>query len=87
MLFNTDPRKQEMFARLVSKVYLSRKLNQASPLPLDFNYNTVQTVEVLKGIDLSLDKKLDFNILVDNKINQWNKNNRHNETILIYNFA
>ena len=87
MLFNPDPRKQETFARLVSKVYFSRKLKQASPVPLDFNYNTVKTVEVLKHLDFSLDKKLDFNIHDDNKINKWNKNNRHKETILIYYFA
>ena len=48
------------------QVYFLKKLNQGGPLPLDFNDNTVQTVEVHKY--LSLDKKVDFNIHIDNKI-------------------
>ena len=40
MLFNPDPRKQ------ASEFYFSRKLNQDSRLPLEFNDNTVQTVKV-----------------------------------------
>ena len=67
MLFNPDPRKQAM------EVYFSRKLNQNSPLPLDFNDNKVQTVEVHNPLGLSLDKKLDFNIRIKNKINKYNK--------------
>ena len=67
MLFNPDLRKQ------ATEVYLSRKLNQDSPLPLDFNDNTVQTVEVHNHLGLSLDKKLDFNIHIENKINKCNK--------------
>ena len=67
MLFNSDPRKQAM------EVYFSRKLNQNSPLPLDFNENKVQTVEVHNHLGLSLDKKLDFNIHIKNKINKCNK--------------
>ena len=67
MLFNPDPRKQ------ATEVYFSRKLNQDSPLPLDFNGNTVQTVEVHNHLGLSLDKKLDYNILTENKINKCNK--------------
>ena len=67
MLFNPDPRKQAM------EVYFSRKLNQNSPLPLDFNENKVQTVEVHNHLGLSLDKKLDFNIHIKNKINKYNK--------------
>ena len=67
MLFNPDPRKQ------ATEVYFSRKLNQDSPLPLDFNDNTVQTVEVHNHLGLSLDKKLDYNILTENKINKCNK--------------
>ena len=67
MLFNPDPRKQ------ATEVYFSRKLNQDSPLPLDFNDNTVQTVEVHRHLGLSLDKKLDFNIHIDTKINKCNK--------------
>ena len=64
---NPNPRKQ------ATEIYFSRKLNQDSPLPLDFNDNTVQTVEVHKHLNLSLDKKLDFNIHIDNKINKCNK--------------
>ena len=67
MLFNPDPSKE------ATEVYFSRKLNQDSPLPLDFNDNTVQTVEVHKHLGLLLDKKLDFNIHIDNKINKCNK--------------
>ena len=67
MIFNSDPRKQAM------EVYFSRKLNQGSPLPLDFNDNTVQTVDVHNHLGLSLDKKLDFNIHIKNKINKCNK--------------
>ena len=67
MLFNSDPRKQ------ATEVYFSRKLNQESPLPLDFNDNTAQTVEVHKHLGLSLDKKHYFNIYIDNKINKCNK--------------
>ena len=67
MLFNPDPRKQ------ATEVYFSRKLNQDSPLPLDFNDNTVQTVEVHNHLGLSLDKKLDFNVHIENKINKCNK--------------
>ena len=67
MVFNPDPRKQ------ATGVYFSRKQNQDTSLPLEFNDNTVQVVEVLKHLGLSLDKKLDFNIRVDNKINKCNK--------------
>ena len=67
MLCNPDPRKQAM------EVYFSRKLNQKSPLPLDFNDNKVQTVEVHNHLGISLDKKLDFNIHIQNKINKYNK--------------
>ena len=67
MIFNSDPRKQAM------EVYFSRKLNQGSPLPLDFNDNTVQTVDMHNHLGLSLDKKLDFNIHIKNKINKCNK--------------
>ena len=65
MLFNPDPRKQ------ASEFYFSRKLNQDSRLPLEFNDNTVQTVKVHNR--LWLEKKLDFNIHIDNKINKCNK--------------
>ena len=47
MLFNPDPRKQ------ATEVYYSRKLNQDSPLPFDFNDNAVQTVEVHNHLGLS----------------------------------
>ena len=67
MLFNPDPRKQ------ATEVYFSRKLNQDSPLPLDFNNNAVQTVEVHNHLGLSLDKKLDLNVHIENKINKCNK--------------
>ena len=67
MLFNPDPSKQE------AEVYFSRKQNQDGPLPLGFNDNTVQIVEVYKHLSLSLYKKLDFNIHIDNKINKCNK--------------
>ena len=52
MLFNPDPIKQ------ATGVYFSRKLNQGSPLLLDFNDNTVQTLELHNHLGLSLDKKL-----------------------------
>ena len=67
MLFHPDPRKQAM------EVCFSRKLNQDSTLPLQFNDNTVQTVEEHKHLGLSLDEKLDFNIHVDSKVNKCNK--------------
>ena len=67
MLFNPDPRNQ------ATEVYFSRKLNQDSSLPLDFNDNTVQTAEVHNHLGLSLDKNLDFNIHIENKINKCNK--------------
>ena len=51
IIFNRDPRKQ------ATEVSFSRKLDQGSLLPLDFNDNTVQTVEVHKQLGLLLDKK------------------------------
>ena len=54
-----------------SEFYFSRKLNQDSRLPLEVNDNTVQIVKVHNR--LSLEKKLDFNIQIDNKINKCNK--------------
>ena len=76
MLFNPDPRKQE------TQVYFSRKQKQDSPLPLEFNDNTlplefndntVQSIELRKHLGLSFDKKLDFDIPIDDKINKCNK--------------
>ena len=67
MLFNPDPRKQ------ATEVYFSKKQSQDSPLQLEFNDNTVQIVELHEHFGLSLDKKLDFNIHIDNKINNCNK--------------
>ena len=64
MLLNPDPRMQ------ATKVYFLRKLNQDSPLPLDLNDNTGQTVEVHNHLGFSLEKKLDFNIHIENKINK-----------------
>ena len=61
MLFNPHHRKQ------ATEVYFSRKLNHDRFLPLDFNDNTVQTVEVHNHHGLSLDEKLDFNIHNENK--------------------
>ena len=61
MIFNTDPRDQSM------EVYLSKKQNQGSPFPLEFNDNTVQTIEKHKHVVVSLDIKLNFNIHIDNK--------------------
>ena len=37
---------------------------------LEFHNNEVQTAEVHKRLGLSLDTKLVFNILIDNKINK-----------------
>ena len=54
-----------------SEFYFSRKLNQDSRLPLEFNDNTVQTVKVYNG--LSLAKKRNSNTHIDNKINKCNK--------------
>ena len=51
IIFNRDPRKQ------ATEVSFSRKLDQGSLLPLDFNDNTVQTVEVHKQLGLLLHKK------------------------------
>ena len=68
--FNPDPRKQ------TTEIYFSRKLNQDSPLPFDFNDNTVEVynyVEVHNYLGLPLDKKLDFNIHIENKTNKCNK--------------
>ena len=67
MFFNPNPRKQ------ATQFYFSRKLNQDSPLPLELNYNTVQTVEVDNHLRISLDKILDFKIHIDNKINKCNR--------------
>ena len=41
----------------VTKVYFLWKLNQESPLPLDFNDNSVQTVEIHKNLSISVGKK------------------------------
>ena len=76
MLFHPDPKKQ------ATEVYFPKKKNQDSPLPLAFKDNTVETVEVHKHLGLSLDKKLDFNVHIDNKINECNKNNGHDERII-----
>ena len=67
MLFNLDSRRQ------TTEVYFQWKQNEGSPLPLEFNDNTIQTVEVHKHFGLSLDKNLHFNIHIDNKINKCNK--------------
>ena len=67
MIFNPDPKKQ------ATELYFTRKLNQDSSLPLDFNDNTVQIVEVHNNVGLSLDQKLDSNIHIENKINKCNK--------------
>lgn len=67
MIFNPDPRKQ------ATKVYFPWKQNQDSPLPLEFNDNVVQTVAVHKYLGHSSDKKLDFNIYIDNKIYDYKK--------------
>ena len=67
MFFDPDSRKE------AKQVCFSRRINQDSPLPLDFNDNTVHTVEPHEHFGLSLDKKLDFNIHIDNKINTCNK--------------
>ena len=67
MFFNPDPRKQ------VTEVYFSKKQIGSSHLPLEFNDNIVQTVEVHKHFGLSIDTKFDFNIHTDNKINKCNK--------------
>ena len=56
-----------------TKAYFLPKLNQESPLPFDFNDNSVQTVEVHKHLSVSVGKKLDFNIHIDSKINKCNK--------------
>ena len=74
MLFNHDSRKK------ATEVYFSRRLNQVS-LPLGFNDNTFEIVEVHEHLGYSLDKKLDFNTHIDNKINKCNKITRHIETI------
>ena len=42
----------------VTKVYFLWKLNQESPLPLDFHDNSVQTIEVNKNLSVSVSKKL-----------------------------
>ena len=49
ILFNPDPCKQG------TEFYFPRKQNQNSHLPIEFNDNTVQTVEAHKHLDLSLD--------------------------------
>ena len=67
MLLILIPRKQ------ATVVYFSKKLKQDSTLPLDFNDNTVQTVEIHNHFGLSLDKKLDFDIHIENKTNICNK--------------
>ena len=51
MLFDLDPRKQAI------EVYFSQNLNQGIPLSLDFNDDTVQTVEERNHLGVSLDKK------------------------------
>lgn len=48
--FNPVPKRQ------AREAYFSRRLNQDSPLPLDFNNNIVQTAELHEHLDLSLDK-------------------------------
>ena len=42
----------------VTKVYFLWKLNQESPLPIDFHDNSGQTVEVNKNLSVSVSKKL-----------------------------
>ena len=66
--FNSDPRTQK------TKVYFSRKQNQAVLYHLTLMIGfTVQTVEVHNHHVLSLDKKIGFNIQIDNKMNKCNK--------------
>ena len=62
IVFNHELRKQ------ATEVYFWRKLNHDSSLPLDFTDNTVQIVEVHNHLRPSLDKKLGFNILIENKL-------------------
>ena len=62
IVFNHEIRKQ------ATEVYFWRKLNHDSSLPLDFTDNTVQIVEVHSQLRPLLDKKLGFNILIENKL-------------------
>ena len=62
IIFNPDPRNQS------TENYLSKKQNQDSTFPLQFNDNTVQTIEVHKHFVLLLDIKLDFKVHIDNKV-------------------
>lgn len=63
--------------------------HQDGSLPLEFSDYTVHTVDLHKHLGLSLVKKFDFNIYIDNKINKFNnksnklsKNNTHDEKIV-----
>ena len=66
--FNPDPKKASN-----GGLFFKETKPGQSTLPLDFNDNTVQTVEIHNHFGLSLDKKLDFDIHIENKTNICNK--------------
>ena len=67
MSFNPDPNKQ------ATEVLFSRKVNSGDHPKLTFNVNQVQQCSSQKHLGLFLDNKLDFNQLLDEKINKCNK--------------
>ena len=67
MSFNPDPNKQ------ATKVLFSRKINSDDHCKLRFNGNQVQQCSLQKHLGLIFDNKLDFNKLLDEKINKCNK--------------
>ena len=66
-MFNPNPIKQAI------EVCFSHKRDRVVYPPLKFNNHDVQSANCQKHLGLVLDSKLDFNELVNNKINKCNK--------------
>ena len=69
MQFDPDPNKQ------ANEVVFSRKSNSNSFLypPVKFNENNITKCSYQKHLGIVLDSKLNFNILIDQKIKKCNK--------------
>ena len=64
MKFNPDPNKQ------AQEVHFSNRTNKDSSLFITFNNSKVETISSLKHLERILDERLNFNELLENKINK-----------------
>ena len=67
MRFNPDPIKQ------ANEVVISRKKVEKQQVPLNFNDSLVKSVPKQKHLGLIIDKRLNFNIHIEEKITKANR--------------